>query len=169
MEYIVIIGVLLFLGYIIYKNFEPKIKTKKLIESLTFYLNKLNTKYELNILKKDICDIDLKINNKHYVIKILIVPEYSEIQINSRVTWEVKYGAGNTPGKAQPYRRFLTEVSEFQKKDFDENMIKLVLISPKPKKIVKYINECEIIFVKSSTDVYGSKIITKDNFDIFKK
>lgn len=169
MEYVVIIGVLLFLGYIIFKNFEPKIKAKKLIESLTFYLNKLNTKYDLTILKKDIYDIDLKINDKHYVIKILIVPEYSEIQINSRVTWEVKYGAGNTPGKAQPYKRFLTEISEFQKKDFDENIIKLVLINPRPKKIVKYINECEIIFVKSSTDVYGSKIITKDNFDIFKK
>lgn len=169
MEYVIIIGVLLFLGYIIFKNFEPKIKTKKLIESLTFYLNKLNTKYDLTILKKDTYDIDLKINDKHYVIKILIVPEYSEIQINSRVTWEVKYGAGNTPGKAQPHRRYLTEISEFQKKDFDENIIKLVLINPKPKKIVKYINECEIIFVKSSTDVYGSKIITKDNFDIFKK
>ena len=96
-------------------------------------------------------------------------PDYSEIQINSRATWEVKYGAGNTPGKAQPHRRFLTEVSAFQNKDFEEGIVKLVLISPKPKKIVKYINECEIVFVKPTTDIYGSNIITKDSLDIFKK
>ena len=46
---------------------------------------------------------------------------------------------------------------------------KIVVFLPNVKKIVKYINECEIVFVNSSTDVYGSKVITEDNFGIFLK
>ncbi len=168
MPYVIIVIVLMIIGYFIYKSIEPKIKKNKTIKNLTNYLDKLNTKYQLNIKEKALYDLDLKINNKEYIIKILVVPEYSEIQVNSKATWEVKYGAGNTPGKAQPHKRFLTEISTFQNKDFDDNIIKLVLITPKPKKIVKYINECEIVFVKPSTDIYGSHIITIDQLSIFK-
>ena len=169
MPYVIITAVLIIIAITIFKSILPIIKRKKLIEKLENYLKRIKIDYEFKVLNKDIYDIDLTINYKHYVIKIVIIPEYSEIQINSKETWEVKYGAGNTPGKVQPHKRYLNEISTFQKTNFPNNEIKLILFSPKPKKIVKYINECEIIFVNSSTDVYGSRIITEDNFGIFAK
>ena len=166
----VIIGIVLLVIFItIYQGILPKIKRKKLIQKVENYLKKIGKDYTLKILEKDIYDIDLVVENKHLVIKILIVPDYSEIQVNSKETWEVKYGAGDTPGKVQPHKRFLNEVSTFQKTNFPIDITKIVLISPKPKKIVKYINECEIIFVKPSTDIYGSYIATEDTFGIFLK
>lgn len=169
MPYLIIVVVLTIITVTIIKSILPIIKRKKLIEKLENYLKKVNINHEFKVLNHDIYDIDLSINNKKYVIKIVIVPEYSEIQINSKETWEVKYGAGNTPGKIQPHKRYLNEISTFQKTNFPNGEIKLILFSPKPKKIVKYINECEIVFVNSSTDVYGSKVITEDNFGIFLK
>lgn len=169
MEYLTIILVILIILFLIYKGITPKIKRKKIIENLDEYLKKQNNPYTLEILTNDIYDLDLKVNNKHYAIKLLIVPDYSEIQINNRSTWEVKYGAGNTPGKPQTHKRYLNEISSFQAKDFEYEITKVVLIYPKPKKIVKYINECEIVFVTPKIDVYGSRIITTDNFGVFKK
>ncbi len=169
MPYLIIAVVLVIIFIAIIKSILPIIRRKKLIEKLENYLKRIKKDYEFKVLDKDIYDIDLKINDKHYVIKIVIVPDYSEIQINSKETWEVKYGAGNTPGKVQPNKRYLNEISTFQKTNFPNDEIKLVLFSPKPKKIVKYINECEIVFVNPSTDVYGSRIITEDNFGIFLK
>lgn len=169
MPYLIIVVVLTIITVTIIKSILPIIKRKKLIEKLENYLKKVNINHEFKVLNHDIYDIDLSINNKKYVIKIVIVPEYSEIQINSKETWEVKYGAGNNPGKIQPHKRYLNEISTFQKTNFPNGEIKLILFSPKPKKIVKYINECEIVFVNSSTDVYGSKVITEDNFGIFLK
>lgn len=169
MPYLIITVVLVIIAISIIKSILPVIRRNKLIEKLENYLKRTNKEYKFKVLKNDIYDIDLVINENNFVIKIVIVPEYSEIQINSKETWEVKYGAGNTPGKVQPHKRYLNEVSSFQKTNFPDNKIKLILISPKPKKIVKYINECEIVFVNPSTDVYGSRIITEDNFVVLVK
>ena len=38
----------------------------------------------------------------------------------------------------------LKDISEFMNLETKENEIKLVIAAPSPKKIVKYINECEI-------------------------
>lgn len=48
-----------------------------------------------------------------------------------------------------------------------ENEIKLVIATPSPKKIVKYINECEIVFVTPYTDIYGTRLIGLGNTKIF--
>ena len=125
----VIIGIVLLVIFItIYQGILPKIKRKKLIQKVENYLKKLGKDYTLKILEKDIYDIDLVVENKHLVIKILIVPDYSEIQVNSKETWEVKYGAGDTPGKVQPHKRFLNEVSTFQKTTFPIDITNIVSV-----------------------------------------
>ena len=52
--------------------------------------------------------------------------------------------------------------------DFEENCQKIVIFSPTPKKIVKYLNENEIDFVTSNTDVYGARITSIGKYDVFK-
>ncbi len=45
---------------------------------------------------------------------------------------------------------------------------KIVLLDKKPQKMVKYINESEIIIVNSKTDLYGTNIIYDGNYNLFK-
>lgn len=169
MEYAIIIIVLIIVGIVIYSSFLPAITKKKTIKKLYTYLVKSQKSFQLNVTKSDKIDFELTVEEKRYIAKILVVPAYSEIQINNRSTWEVKYGAGNTVGKTQPHRRYLNEIVAFQNLDAEEGTTKIVIITPKPKKIVKYINECEIVFVNSKTDVYGSTIISDTQLAIFVK
>lgn len=168
MQYLIIVVVILIILLVIINTLAPKLKKKKIIKSIDEYLNKTNLAYELIVSKDDIFDIDLKINNRRFIIKVVIIPAYSEVQINNKATWEIKYGAGNTPGKVQPHKRYLTEIIQFQNNEFID-ATKVIIFSPKPKKIVKYINECEIVFVNSKTDVYGSRIISERQLAFFIK
>lgn len=168
MPFILITIIILIIAILIYNFFTPKIKKQKVIKRLENYLKDSQNNYELSYSENDIFDINLKINNFNFVIKIVTIPSFSEIQINNKATWEVKYGAGNTPGKVQPHKRYLTEIINFQNIELADS-IKVVIFSPKPKKIVKYINECEIIFVNSKTDVYGTRIISDNQLAFFLK
>ena len=44
---------------------------------------------------------------------------------------------------------------------------KIVVFLPNVKKIVKYINECEIVLVNELTDVYGAKVVSADNLKVY--
>ena len=48
-----------------------------------------------------------------------------------------------------------------------ENEIRVVILSPDAKKITKYINECEIVFVNHKTNVYGVRVINESDFSLF--
>ncbi len=132
------------------------------------YLNKIQ-ELGYNITNEENKPYDYLISNENttFIVKLIKIPEYSEIQINNKVTWEVKYGAGNTVGKAQPYKKYLKEIEPFMNLVVDNSFTKLVIATPKPKKMVKYINECEIVFVTPKTDVYGVKLISLNDLTLF--
>lgn len=164
--FIIGIGIII-LGIIIYSIISP-IKSRNTYETnLKNHLDKLGN-YELEKSKNVPYDYCLKINNKEYLIKTISVPSYAEVQINSKTTWEIKYGAGDTPGKAQPFKKYLSNISQFMHLKNNENQIKVVVVIPKAKKIVMYINECEIVFVTPQTNVHGTRIINCDDFSLFK-
>lgn len=155
------------IGAVIWTTYLPKMKRKKAIAAFIEYLNKSKLTYSLKEGNCQFYDLRLEISNTIYYIKFLILPSFSEVQINNKTTWEVKYGAGNTPGKAQPKKRYLTEIIDFMKETLESDSQKVVILVPKPKKIVKYINESEIIFVKPTTDVYGAHLIDEGQFRLF--
>ena len=132
------------------------------------YLNKIQ-ELGYNISNEENKPYDYLISNENttFIVKLIKIPEYFEIQINNKVTWEVKYGAGNTVGKAQPYKKYLKEIEPFMNLVVDNSFTKLVIATPKPKKLVKYINECEIVFVTPKTDVYGVKLISLNDLTLF--
>ena len=157
---IIILAIIYFLAIIahnIKKSWEESLKNE---------LNKNNIEYNLQKSASNIYDIDLKIKNQLYLIKFLNVPNYSEIQINNKTTWEIKYGAGNIPGKVQPHKRY-ANIASFMNLECRNNEIKVVIIIPDAKKITKYINECEIVFVNHQTNVYGTKVINQNDFKLF--
>ena len=149
---------------VIFLFITPTIQKKGIVSSLKEYLENNNIEYTLTESENKLYNYDFKVNNKTYLLKIVNIPSFAEIQINNYNTWEVKYGAGDTPGKPQPYKRFLNELRPYLNLKTSESEQRLIILTPKAKKIVKYINECEIVFVKNDTDVYGSKVINEYDY-----
>lgn len=132
-------------------------------------LNAKNISYDLLRSTNSNYDYELIIDNKKYLIKMLGIPQYSEVQINNFVTWEIKYGAGKNPGKVQPFKKYAHGIEGFMNLKTDGTDQKVVILSPEAKKITKYINECEIVFVNSKTNVYGTRVINETDFSLFIK
>ncbi len=145
-------------------------KEKNKLSELNNFYNKLRElNYEITNKNETCYDLEAKNKNITFLIKLITIPEYAEIQINNKTTWEIKYGAGNTHGKTQPYSKYLKNISSFMNLEPAENQIKVVVVSPTPKKMVKYVNECEIEFVTYTTDVYGVRLISYKNIELFKQ
>ncbi len=140
---------------------------KQLIEKLTNYLTEKSIPFEISEENNSAYDALIKIKDSSFLIKTLAVPQNAEIVINNRTTWELRYGAGNNPGKAQPYKQYIPAIIPFMNYESDIDHRKVLIVSPKPKKVVKWINECEMIFVDPKTNVYGINIINDKEFDYF--
>lgn len=162
---IIIVIVLIVLGVLVFVFAKTEHDKSTIEESFANKIKELG--YEISNIENKCYDQIIKNDKITFIVKNIKIPEYAEIQINNKVTWEIKYGAGNTPGKAQPYKKMLKDISEFMNLETNTNEIKLVIASPNPKKIVKYINECEIVFVTPYTDVYGTRLIGQGNTKIF--
>ena len=136
------------------------------VSELTKKLNSENIAHQIDNSNNPIFDYKLTILDKVYLIKLLGIPSYAEVQINNVTTWEVKYGAGKNPGKTQPFKKYVHGIEDFMNYKQNENEIRVVVLSPNAKKITKYINECEIVFVTSKTNVYGVRVINEDDFSL---
>lgn len=130
-------------------------------------LTENNIEYKLVNSNNNNYDYELTINDKKYLIKMMGLPSYSEVQINNVTTWEIKFGAGKNPGKVQPFKKYAQGIEGFMNLKTQENEIRVVILSPDAKKITKYINECEIVFVNHKTNVYGVRVINESDFSLF--
>lgn len=166
--FLIVIGVF-FLFIIAYTIIQPAKQKNDYFTNLKTHLEKNNICYTLEKTPHSFCDYKLICNGNVYLIKVVSIPNFSEIQINNITTWEIKYGAGNAIGKAQPYKKYATNIGNFMKYLPKEKEIKIVLFMPKPKKIVMYINESEIIFVTPQTNVYGTYMIDSSQLDFYIK
>ena len=45
-----------------------------------------------------------------------------------------------------------------EENNFPLNTVKLYVIYPNSKNLVKVINECEMVFIKPNVDIYGSRV-----------
>lgn len=168
MIYFLIILGIIFLIIIFISIFGP-IKGKNNFENnLKAFLEKEYTNYSFNKCTSKPFDYTLEIENKKFLIKTISIPAYAEVQINSKTTWEIKYGAGPTPGKAQPHKKYLSGIASFMNY-YEENTTKVVVVIPESKQTVMYTNECEIVFVDYKTNVHGTRVINCNDFEIFKK
>lgn len=168
MIYAIIIGVgVIILGIILFSIITPMKQRNNYEGRLRSFLEQKG-EFELEKSKVSSYDYHLKLNEKEYFIKTISVPNYAEVQVNSKTTWEIKYGAGDNPGKAQPLKKYASNIGPFMALKTEPNQIKVAVIMPRSKKIVMYINECEIVFVTPQTNVHGTRIINCDDFSLFK-
>ena len=167
MVIIIIVGVL-FIALVIATIISP-LKYKNEFETNFKEFLLKEGRHTLTKEKNKPFDYTLEIHDKKYLIKMVSIPEFALLQINNKNTWEVKYGAGEQIGKAQPYSKYLSTIQDFMKHKPNDDEIKVAIIIPKAKEIVMYINECEIEFVTPKTNVYGTRIINCNDFSLFKK
>ena len=128
MYFIIIFVVIIAIIVFIYSVRLPKSEVNKKIRH---YENHLKTKYtnvQISRLDTDKSVINVVFsNNNSYFIKFVYIPNYSQIQINNKSTWELKYGAGNTPGKHQPHRRYLNEIATFMNEDYVKKSLNILM------------------------------------------
>ena len=139
--------------------------TKAGVVKFKKYLDEHQLPYQFDKVKNKPYKYVLTTPNAQYAVLFISVPDHSEIILNSQTTWELRYGADNTPGKIHPYKRYLTQIPKFL--NADNSLKKLVVFTPNPKKIAMYINECEMKLITPTSTPYGITIIGDQQYDIF--
>lgn len=112
--------------------------------------------YQINSPENKDYTFKLTVENQEYTVLVLPIEKFAEVTINNFNTWEMHYGAGDRPGKAQPFKTKIAEIPTFMNLEADN---KLVLIQPDAKQIVYWKNENEIVFVEPNTKVYGINVL----------
>ena len=120
----------------------------------------LNNKKIVHIIKNknEGCSFSIKVDEKTYNVKVLMSPKNCDLQINNIDTFIAYIKAGSDNMKAKS----ITGISTFMKNKLEN---KIIIIPFKAKTIKKVINECEMVMVNPSVDVYNSKIYNANEID----
>ncbi|AIO18565.1 hypothetical protein KQ51_00685 [Candidatus Izimaplasma bacterium HR1] len=97
-------------------------------------------------------DYLLSNDDKDYYIKTLQVNENSILSINSKYVWEVK------TGRISGINFKTSSKNLIDMKGFNELPNKIIVFKGEPYKILKYINESEVIDISNSKEINGIKI-----------
>ena len=117
----------------------------------------LNYLKSIGNIKKEKNYYTFKYNNKTYFIKFLFVKRNSEIQINSKTTWQCFYNKMKSSKYLDNLKPFLDL----------KNDNKVIILLGKIKNIKLVINESEMIIVTPKTNVYNLKVIKKSEIRNF--
>lgn len=120
----------------------------------------LNNKKIVHVIKNknEGCSFSIKVDGITYNIKVLMSPKNCDLQINNIDTFIAYIKAGSDNMKAKS----ITGISTFMKNKLEN---KIIIIPFKAKTIKKVINECEMVMVNPSVDVYNSKIYNANQID----
>lgn len=129
---------------------------KRVIEDIEKVLKDNNIDYTIKLSENKSYTLDLTINNTTYTTLVLPIEKFAEVTINNFNTWEMHYGAGDKPGKVQPFKTRIAEIPNFMNLSSDN---KLVIIQPNAKQIVYWKNENEIVDVLPNNKVYDVNVV----------
>ena len=111
--------------------------------------------------KKQLYDFIIENEECKVLIRLLDVPSNSMITINSKDTWALQWGGSSSNlGRAYPNKKYLDEIKDFLKKDYqsDKKLYKIIVVNKSTEKIVRYLNESELAVVSYKETIYGYKI-----------
>lgn len=100
-------------------------------------------------------DYILKTPNYDYYIKVVPNLSNQEICVNNSVKWQLRKSFNDET------MRFVEGIEGLMRMELDTPKAykKLYIIYPNARTLLKYINECEMVFIHPNTDVYGTNII----------
>lgn len=144
-------------------NIITKIKNSRKFRDIINLLSKIASDRKISLLSLTLStdsayDIYLETKNSIYYIKIVENYANCEICVNNAVKWQMRTSELNGAIKS------VLNISKLMTKNIDginkKYIKKLYIVYPNAHSILKYINECEMDFVRPDTDVYGTNIIT---------
>ncbi len=157
---IIAVLIVLMIVLIVLYNVYTKQRKAKMYKDVYDTLNSLKIKSrenEFEIKKSNDKSYDYIFKTPNNVFYIKIIPNFSnyEICINNSVKWQIRKSFGDDS------LNFVEGVEDLMRMEFSErNAKKLYIVYPNAKALLKYINECEMVFVKPETDVYGASVVS---------
>ena len=99
-------------------------------------------------------------------------PACYEINVNAKDYFQVNRGAVSSRKSGEKMDNVYDLINfNLEENNYPKNTVKLYVVYPYSKTLLKVLNECEYQFIKHSTNIYGCKMINftelKDNFDLF--
>lgn len=132
------------------------IRKKNIIKTIIKQAN--NENIDVSIIKSDKADYVMKTNNKTYYLKIVLIKDNIDLQINNIDTW---YGYNGSEAK-----KIKTPISFIHDSSINN---KIIILARHAKTIKKVINESEMIMVKDETDVYNMHILNYNQYSYLLK
>jgi hypothetical protein len=163
--YLIVIGLVVTGLIVFFSIYIKKHRAKKISELFEKVAKEKG--FSLQTLQNDIADYSLENDSKKLLIKLVYVPSNSSITINSKTTWNLRYGGSGTYGKSYSNQRYLNELIPFLKYEpkNTKQTQKVIVVYPKTNKIEKYLNESDIAIIKYKDLSYGYKVIKFIDFD----
>ncbi|RIA75950.1 hypothetical protein EI71_00984 [Anaeroplasma bactoclasticum] len=156
--YLILIAVIIFISLRSYKSHKKKKMFLAVEELLNEYVaaDPLYSKLE----KSSVKEYDYILTTKEIKVYIMIIPNFhqGEICINSPTKWQFRKTYQDSSS------RFVPRVDRLMR--FEPPMEaglrikRLYIVYPSSKSLLRYINECEMEFVRPETDLNGCSVIT---------
>lgn len=145
------------------------LNSKMAYDKIELFCKEQNLTYRL--AENSLHDFEIEGDNYILCVKIADIPKNSSVTINSKDTWCLRFG-GHRVGRSYPNKRYLSELKSFLAADYTKSLFfenekgkkvqKVVILNPSTEKLLKYINECEIIEITSKDLAYDVKVIQFD-------
>ena len=151
----VLIGIaVIILGYILLCYINKRKAYKNLHEKL------LTISSSVEVVKKNKAyDFKMNHNGKLFLIKLIYNPSCDEICINAKHYWQQNHGVVSSRKKGEQMKGVYDLIFlDLAQNNFPLDTVKLYVIYPESQRLVKVINECEMIFIKPNVDIYGSRV-----------
>ena len=169
---IVLLSIIGICAIILSISITKKKQLKKMDDDVHSVLEKIvyssNDEYFLKKEENNVYDYTLDTPTTTFYIKIVPNLSNEEICVNNSVKWQLRKSFNDES------LRFVNDIEGLMRLDIESNKIikKVFLVYPNTRSLLKYINECEMVFIYPKTDVYGSNIITyrqlEENPDLLK-
>lgn len=162
--YIILSIIIILICFLIFNIIYKNISIKKVLNKINSRLSKKYNNIVISKINKNIYEFSN--NEQKYLFFIENIPSNTTIQINNSTTWELKLSNSSSTGAKHSDSKILGSIIKFM--NIKAEAKKIIIFTPDPKKIVMYINECEIIIVSSKTNVYGANIISINDIEKLK-
>ena len=154
-----------FVGGILIGMVYRKNQSNKILEKLRDIFT--NTDFRIISSKEKAYDFIIESKSKLFLIKVVYANYRNEIVMANAKRWYLNALRDST--KASKNIRVMNEIEALVTYDNDTNkdLSKLFLIYTGAGKIVKYINESELVFVTPKIDCWGYKVINYDDINVY--
>ena len=152
-EFLIVVGALIVIYIIV-----TLIVKAKAYDSI--YKTLLSISNDVKKTKNKAFDYEMRHNNRTFLIKVIYNPSSDEICINAKHYWQKNHGVVSSRKKGDQMKGVYDLIFyDLEANGYPSDTVKLYVIYPESKRLMKVINECEMVFIKPDVDIYGSRVI----------